>query len=175
MQTSSEYVCLSLILWLTPGLRQACSYVVAVLKLLCRYKACLDGNPDAANPIIKFYFPFCIQDPLLLQVVLYTSACFLNETGHMPKMAVVAQKGRAIHMLNEHLRSQPMQTSDAAVAGVVQLIVDEWYWGETADLNAHLRGLREMIRLRGGFHNLGMHGLLAKLVIRCVTRDWLEY
>jgi hypothetical protein len=87
----------------------------------------------------------------------------------MPKMAVMAQKGRAIHMLNEHLRSQPLQTSDAAVAGVVQLIVDEWYWGETADLKAHLRGLRQMIQLRGGFQNLGMHGILAKLVIRCVA------
>jgi len=153
--------------WLTPT-SGSHSRAAVVLKLLCRYKACLDGNPDAANPMIKFYFPFCVQSPLLLQIVLYTSSCFLNETGHMPKLAVMAQKGKAIQMLNEHLRSQPLQTSDAAVAGVVQLVVDEWYWGETADLKAHLRGLREMIRLRGGLRNLGMHGLLAKLVIRYV-------
>ncbi|PKS07492.1 hypothetical protein jhhlp_006096 [Lomentospora prolificans] len=135
------------------------------LKLLSRYKTSLDGNPDPNNPVVKSYFPFCIQDPLLLQIILYTSACFLNETGHMPKTAVMAHKGKAIGMLNKHLRSQNHQTGDAVIAGVVQLIVDEWYWGDTDDLRAHMRGLREMIRIRGGFYNLGMDGLLAKLVI----------
>jgi len=84
----------------------------------------------------------------------------------MPKMAVMAHKGKAIAMLNNQLRSHNYQTGDAVIAGVVQLIVDEWYWGDTDDLKAHMRGLREMIRIRGGFHTLGMNGLLAKLVIR---------
>jgi hypothetical protein len=136
-----------------------------VLKLLCRFKASLDGNPEPNHPIIKQYVPTCIQDPLLLQIVLYTSACFLGETGHVPRMIVMAHKGRAISMLNEHLRSDTFKTSDAAIAGVVQLIIDEWYWGETGDLRAHLRGLREMVRMRGGFHRLGMNGLLAKMII----------
>lgn len=84
----------------------------------------------------------------------------------MPKMALMAHKGKAIRMLNESLRSQTHQTGDAAIAGVVQLIVDEWYWGETHDLHMHMMGLKDMIRIRGGFQNLGMDGLLAKMVIR---------
>jgi hypothetical protein len=135
------------------------------LKLLSRFKACLDGNPEPGNPFIKQYVPYAVQDPLLLQIVLYTSACFLNETGHVPRTIVMAHKGQAIRMLNEHLRSEFSQTSDAAIAGVIQLIVDEWYWGETQDLRAHLRGLREMIRSRGGFSHLGMNGFLAKNAI----------
>ena len=67
-------------------------------------------------------------------------------------------------MLNEHLRSKS-STTDVAIAAVTQLILDEWYWGEANDLRAHLRGLREMIRLRGGFRNLGLNGMIAKLVI----------
>lgn len=42
------------------------------------------------------------------------------------------------------------------------------YWGNTQDLpelRAHLRGLREMIRIKGGFNQMGLTGLLAKLVI----------
>jgi Fungal specific transcription factor domain len=135
------------------------------LKLLCRFKACLDGNPEPSNPIIKHLVPFCVQDPLLLQIVLYTSACFLNETGHLPRHIVMVQKGQVIGMLNEHLRSDSFYTSDGAIAAVIQLIIDEWYWGETQDLQAHLRGIRQMIKIRGGYHKLGMNGLLAKMVI----------
>ncbi|CAI4215701.1 unnamed protein product [Parascedosporium putredinis] len=91
---------------------------------------------------------------ILFRIILYTSACFLNETGHMPKTAVMAHKGKAIAMLNGQLRSHNYQTSDAVIAGVVQLIVDEWYWGDTDDLRAHMRGLREMIRIRG--HDIGI-------------------
>lgn len=138
------------------------------MKLLSRYKTSLDGNPGPDDPIIKSYYPFCIQNPLMLQITLYTSACFLNETGHMPKMGFMAYKGTAIRMLNENLRSTQHQTDDAAIAGVIQLILDEWYWGDTDDLKAHMRGLREMIRMRGGFQYLGMDGLLAKMVIAYV-------
>lgn len=105
----------------------------------------------------------------MLHIILYTSTCFLNETGHIPKLGVMAHKGKAIRMLNENLRSQSHQTNDAVIAGVVQLVVNEWYWGDTDDLCAHMRGLREMIRIRGGFHNLGMDGLLAKMVIASVS------
>ena len=135
------------------------------MKLLSRYKTSLDGNPSPSDPIVKSYLPYCIQNPLLLQITLYTSACFLNETGHMPKTTVMAHKGKAIYMLNERLRSQSHQTDDAVIAGVIQLILDEWYWGDTDDLHEHMRGLREMIRIRGGFQDLGMDGLLAKMVI----------
>ncbi|KAI1878582.1 hypothetical protein JX265_002759 [Neoarthrinium moseri] len=74
-------------------------------------------------------------------------------------------KGQAIRMLNDRLRSEKDATSDEAIAGVCQLIIDEWYWGETQDLRAHLNGMKRMIRLRGGFGNLGLEGLLSKMVI----------
>jgi hypothetical protein len=138
------------------------------LKLISRFKSCLDGNPDSSNPYIKYYVPYCIQTPLLAQVAIYTSACFLNETGHLDRMIAMAHKGQAIRMLNDHLRSKS-STSDEAITAVIQLIMDEWYWGETGDLRAHLRGLREMIRLRGGLRNLGMNGMISKLAIAYVA------
>jgi hypothetical protein len=74
-------------------------------------------------------------------------------------------KGQAIQVLNDQLRSAS-STSDEAIAGVVHLMLDEWYWGHVDDLQAHLRGLTEMVRLRGGFNDLGPHGLISKLAIR---------
>ncbi len=103
-------------------------------------------------------------------------------------MVAVAHKSRAIQMLNAHLRkagsakkgsspstspsasaststSTPSPPTDDAITAVIQLVMDEWYWGQTESLHTHLRGLRDMIRLRGGLKNLGMNGLISKLAV----------
>jgi hypothetical protein len=58
-------------------------------------------------------------------VAIYTAACFLIDTGHVQRTVSMAHKGHVIKLLNEHIRSQQL-TSDEVIAGVVQLIVDEW-------------------------------------------------
>lgn len=77
-------------------------------------------------------------------------------------------KGRVYHMLNEQLQHEATMTSDTSILGVAQMVIDSWYWGATADLKAHIRGLKQMIRLRGGLDKLGLHGFLSKTVIMCV-------
>ncbi|KAL8418761.1 hypothetical protein RB594_002101 [Gaeumannomyces avenae] len=149
-----------------PATKQNADLLRIFIGLISRFKTALDGNPDPEkNQYVKFYVPFAIQTPLLAQVAIYTASCFLHETGHMDKTTTMAHKGQAIRMLNELLRSSRSSTSDEAITAVLQLILDEWYWGETSDLRAHLRGLREMIRLRGGIRCLGMNGLVGKLAI----------
>ncbi|RSL89902.1 hypothetical protein CEP51_001021 [Fusarium floridanum] len=135
------------------------------LQLLCRFKCSVDGNPDPSNAFMKYWVPCCVQDPLLLQIVLFTSSCFLSETGHIPKIIAMMHKGKVYHLLNSQLRDEASQTSDASVLGVVQMVADSWYWGATADLKAHIRGLKQMIRMRGGLSQLGLHGYLAKMII----------
>ncbi|KAK1728842.1 uncharacterized protein BDZ83DRAFT_103871 [Colletotrichum acutatum] len=163
------------------------------IAVLSRFKASINGDPSPNNPFIRHYSPFCLQDPLVMQIILYTSACFLHETGDVRTDVLRICKGQAIAMLNENLTmdssksrasNTPALTStdanrsstsvfqkpgDAAIAGVIQLTVAEWYWGESdQDLRYHLMGLRDMIRVRGGFNQLGMDGLLAKNAIVCV-------
>lgn len=138
------------------------------LQLLSRFKVSVDGSPAPNNPFMKFWVPFCVQDPLLLQIILFTSACFFSETGHIPKTLAMLHKGKVYQMLNDRLRTEEVQISDASILGVVQMVVDSWYWGGTTDLEAHIRGLKQMIQLRGGLINLGMHGYLAKTIIMSV-------
>ncbi|KAL0942146.1 uncharacterized protein CTRU02_200032 [Colletotrichum truncatum] len=149
--------------------------------ILSRFKASLIGDPDPNNPFVKVYAPFCVQDPLVVQIIMYASACYLHETGHLPRTALMANKGRAIHMLNQRISFGQATTSgsssenagrgggrtgDAAVASVIQLTAAEWYWGEAEeDVRHHFSGLRDMIRIRGGFDHLGMNGILAKNAI----------
>ncbi|KAF4982618.1 hypothetical protein FZEAL_1796 [Fusarium zealandicum] len=135
------------------------------LQLLCRFKCSVDGDPDPNNAFMKYWVPCCVQDPLLLQIVLFTSSCFLSETGHIPKILTMMHKGKVYQMLNSQLRDDYNMTSDGSVLGVVQMIADSWYWGGTADLQAHISGLKQMIRIRGGLGQLGLHGYLAKMII----------
>ncbi|KAH8900975.1 hypothetical protein GQ53DRAFT_775682 [Thozetella sp. PMI_491] len=135
-----------------------------VVRFISQFNASLDGSPDATNVYVKYYVPYSIQTPLLAQGAIHTAACLLGETGHIDRTVAFSHKGRTIALLNEHLRSQP-STTDEAVAGVVQLITNEFYWGDMDDLHAHLRGLKEMIRMRGGFRNIGLHGVISKLAI----------
>ncbi|KAK6214654.1 hypothetical protein LQW54_004162 [Pestalotiopsis sp. IQ-011] len=109
--------------------------------------------------------PFCIHNPLLVQISIFTVACFLTETRQLDEQQSILIKGQTIRMLNERLRSTEDAISDAAIAGVCQLIVNEWYWGDMDELRAHLKGMRHMIQLRGGYQNLGLEGLLSKMVI----------
>lgn len=96
------------------------------VKLISQFKAALDGNPDASNPYTKHFVPYCVHSPLLVHVATYTAACFLTDTGHVQRTEAMSHKGDVIRLLNEHIRSQH-STNDEVIAGVVQLIVDEWY------------------------------------------------
>lgn len=139
------------------------------MQLLCRFKCSVDGNPDPGNVFMKHWVPCCVQDPLLLQIVLFTSACFLSETGHIPKNMALSHKGKVYQMLNDQLRDEAMQITDSSILAVTQMVIDSWYWGATTDLHAHIRGLKQMITMRGGLHKLGLHGFLAKTIIMCVS------
>lgn len=117
---------------------------------------------DARAPYIKNDDFDEAGQAFLLQVIFYTSACFLLEIGQAPEALMIAQKGEAMRMLKELLQASFGHASEGTIIGVLQLIINEWYWGEMGDLRAHLTGLTEMIWLRGGVSQLGMGGLLAR-------------
>ncbi|KAH7025892.1 uncharacterized protein B0I36DRAFT_329370 [Microdochium trichocladiopsis] len=132
---------------------------------MSRFRCSIDGNPDPNGPYFKTYMPFCFQSPLLVNIAIYSAASYLHETNYLDKTMTIAIKGHAIRMLNDLLRSEHGSTGDEVIAGIAHLIADEWYWGALHDLRAHLRGMRELIRIRGGFNTLGLGGLLSKMVI----------
>ncbi|KAH6844926.1 hypothetical protein B0I37DRAFT_392272 [Chaetomium sp. MPI-CAGE-AT-0009] len=134
------------------------------VNFVSQFTASLDGNPSASHPYIRYYVPYCINSQLLVHVAIYSVACFLTDTGHGERTVAMAHKGHVIKLLNEHIRSQ-LAPSDEVIAGVLQITLNEWLWGNTNDLRAHLHGLRDMIRSRGGFRTLGLHGLISKLAL----------
>lgn len=132
---------------------------------MSRFKIAIDGFPDPENPFMRHWLPFCLSEPLLLEIMLYTSACFLHEWGSMSYTSVLGFKDRVYRRMRDMLVHPDMQTSDAAILGVEQMIIDSWLWGGTKDLEAHISGLKTMVRLRGGIQKLGMQGFISKVII----------
>jgi hypothetical protein len=97
----------------------------SVVKFISQFTASLDGKPDASNPYIKYYVPFCVNSQLLSRVAIFSAACFLTDTGHVERTVAMDHRGHVIKLLNEHIRSQ-LSTSDEVIAGVCQLVLDEW-------------------------------------------------
>ncbi|CEI66562.1 unnamed protein product [Fusarium venenatum] len=135
------------------------------LSLLSRFKCSIDGQPDPTNEFMNIWVPCTMHDPLLLQIVLFTSACFLTETGDMPKKLRQIYQGHVYIMLNKLLGDDTARENDTLMLAVVQMIADSWYWGETGNLNRHLSGLKRMVRMRGGLSRLGLRGYLAKMIL----------
>lgn len=138
------------------------------MKTLAPFVAALDGIAESSSLYLKHYVPFVTQSPLLTQAAIYTSASYLHATGHMDEVMTMGHKTRAIAALNERMWSGAGFT-DETVACFTHLVLNEWYFGPETDLSPHLRGLREMIRLKGGLQTLGMHGLIAKLAVTYVS------
>lgn len=74
-------------------------------------------------------------------------------------------KHRVYRRLNAALASPDAQSSDTTIMALEQIVVDSWLWSGSKDLQAHLKGLRTMIQMRGGFQKLGMQGFLSKMII----------
>lgn len=135
-----------------------------VSELLYHFKGSFDGVPDSDNPFVSKYVPWCIQDPLLSKTSLYISARSLAERGFVDPTSAIRLKLSAIHSLNQLLRSASWIT-DEALAGVVQFVSIEWFFGEPKVVQAHLTGLRDMVRLRGGFTQTGVGALVTKVAL----------
>jgi hypothetical protein len=67
-----------------------------------------------------------------------------------------AMKARALSCVNQYLdmtnRSEREFTEvmSESIKVVVNLVVMEWFWGSDESMRAHMRGIKEMIRLGGG-------------------------
>jgi hypothetical protein len=127
----------------------------------------LDGNPSP-NYYNDHWVPWSIKSPLLANIGIFTAAVYQAEAQKIPsgKSAVaLGYKVKNIKLLNEMLSDKNTATCNEAIAGVIYMLVNEWYWNNHDVVQRHMRGLKEMVRLRGGLEELGMSGFLKKMVI----------
>jgi hypothetical protein len=109
-----------------------------------------------------------MKSPLLAYLAIFTASCYQSEAQKIPpsqSAVVLGYKLKSISLLNEMLRNKETSTCSEAITAVTYLVTSEWYWSNYENVQAHMRGLKEMVRLRGGLGDLGMNGFLRKMII----------
>lgn len=66
-------------------------------------------------------------------------------------------------MINESMRDPQMQTADATLVAVLQLLTAEIMGCDDDVMRVHQNGLHAMVRQRGGLNELGVNGQLAAI------------
>jgi hypothetical protein len=109
-----------------------------------------------------------MKSPLLVHLGIFTAACYQAEAqGTPPTKSPLALrlKLKTISLLNDLLTQKDLSTSNEVMAGVAYLAINEWYWSSYDNVQAHMSGLREMVRLRGGLGEMGMHDFVRKMIL----------
>lgn len=111
-----------------------------------------------------------VTDPASMYAILLMSAS--HRLTLLPSASsyssLLALKSRALSAVNAALACPSRRTSDATIGAVAKLAAFEALAGNGAAFATHMRGLREMLKLRGGFGELGMEGLLERMIL------WIE-
>lgn len=127
----------------------------------------IDGNPTP-NYYNDYWVPWSVKSPLLSYLGIFTAACYQAEAlkaSPSQSPVVLRYKCKVISLLNEMLSHKETSTSTEAITGVVYLAVNEWYWSNYDNVQAHMKGLKEMVRLRGGLDKLGMSDFPRKMIL----------
>ena len=110
------------------------------------------------------YVPWCLHSNLLAITSRYVAARSLAERDHVSKKVAFELNGQAIRKLNQCLATEK-RPSEETVAGVVQFVSIEFYFGAPEVVECHLQGLRQVIQLRRGFSQRGVGALVSKVAL----------
>jgi hypothetical protein len=130
----------------------------------------IDGNPSP-NYYNDYWVQWSIKSPLLAHLAILTSAIYQAEAQKIvpqQSQVVLRYKVKSIELLNEMLSHRHSATSPEAIAAVIYLMVNEWYFCNHDIVQRHMAGLKEMVRMRGGLDDLGMNGFVRKMIFQYV-------
>ncbi|KAL2070298.1 hypothetical protein VTL71DRAFT_13324 [Oculimacula yallundae] len=137
------------------------------IQRLSPFISSIDGNvPHGA--FTSQWLSFMIQSPVAAHVAIVSAAHFQAVMRHVDvdkSVDAVSAKGDLIVRINEHIRGHSNGISDDSIAAVMLLALNESIYSDQKSTMAHMRGLRDMIRTRGGINNIHF-GLLRKMILR---------
>lgn len=135
---------------------------IQVLKVITKYVAAIDGGPKQ-NFYNDTWVLWAMKSPLLAHLAIFTALCYQSEAQNIPpaqSTVVLGYKLKSISLLNQMLRNKETSLSLESITAVVFLAINEWYWCSYDNVEAHMRGLREMARLQDGLGDPGINWFL---------------
>ena len=143
---------------------------------------------DGKDPPAAFYgqwTPWIVQSPLMSSVTILSASCYQSEVRGLEVAKfreTITIQGKIISVINEHLRKKKLKDIGYdAIAAVMYLAMNEvgnlrpyfdplltaiqWYFGDDASFWAHMKGMKEMLRLQGGIKSMPEDSLLRKQIV----------
>jgi hypothetical protein len=124
-------------------------------------------EPGQNGLLRKRWFPMVICSPSLLHVILLISASHyaarLNTTRFSLQLLQIKQT--ALSRVNNAIGELEGLPADPLIGAVAKLASYEAIYGDRSMYQAHMKGLREMVELRGGLGELGLGGLLSRMLL----------
>lgn len=78
---------------------------------------------------------------------------------------LLALKARALSEINAAMSQPGRAITDAMIGAVAKMAAYEAVFGDSAVFAAHMKGLHQMLELRGGLGVLGLNGLLERMLV----------
>lgn len=129
----------------------------------------LTSSSNTTDSMKTVYVPFSISDRCVFHGLLLLSArSFAKISGDMSyHVTALTHKAECIRLVNEALGNPRRATSDATIAAVLMLAVEEFLLGNLEVFKAHMCGLHSIVLIRGGLYTLGLGGILEQLALSC--------
>ena len=85
-----------------------------------------------------------------------------------PSSAVTYHRGNVLRALRQALVKDDVEVEDAILFAVIGLLAFDMIYMDWTSFEAHIKGLRQLIKMKGGVDNLGWHGWFSS------TYTWAE-
>ncbi|KAL1297377.1 hypothetical protein AAFC00_004917 [Neodothiora populina] len=115
------------------------------------------------------WMPFIMTDAALLHATLLVAASlYESRPNHRTHTIDLLQlKGMTIRAINDSLEDPIKSGSDQLIAAILAMVHFEAFWGEdqAEAYKFHMLGLVHLVRIRGGLAQLGLDGLLTRIIL----------
>ncbi|KAE9379627.1 hypothetical protein N431DRAFT_478585 [Stipitochalara longipes BDJ] len=149
---------------------------------LGQYIATIDGK-DPPVEFKKMFISRVIQSPLAANIPLHSTSCYqaaLRGLEVQKCTEVITIESHTMSLIRKYIEGKPKGLQVDAILTVFLLVENEWHWcDDDYKLRAHMKGLKEMLRLVGGIESATMdlwirrHIILADYQIACCTEKEL--
>jgi len=115
----------------------------------------------------RYWVPLVLSDAVTLYAVLLLSSSHLRMQKDMESCTseMIDLRGLALRTVNEQVQSKTKRNEDAVFAAILTLAVYEVLFGDLAAYSTHMTGLQNLAQLRGGLDNLGLSGLMCRMLL----------
>ncbi|KIX09325.1 uncharacterized protein Z518_00404 [Rhinocladiella mackenziei CBS 650.93] len=127
----------------------------------------IDGEGQSALLRTR-WFPLVINSPLVFQVIVLFSASHYAAQRQDRAFAetILSLKQCALTGIRQSLSVRKgSMVRDELIAATAKMASYEAIYGTEQAYHSHMKGVEEMVKVRGGLHTLGLDGLMSRLLI----------